>query len=45
LFVEGKAGHGGGKPLEKTINENADKYAFLVAHLHFTPQLEATGSR
>ena len=37
LFVETKAGHGAGKPLEKAINETANKYAFLIANLHFTP--------
>jgi prolyl oligopeptidase len=39
LFVELKAGHGGGKPLKKIIDENAAKYAFLAASLHFTPQI------
>ena len=41
LFVELKAGHGGGKPLQKIIDENADKYAFLSEALHFTPQFPA----
>jgi prolyl oligopeptidase len=39
LFVETKAGHGGGKPLEKALNEAADKYAFLLENLHFDPKL------
>jgi prolyl oligopeptidase len=41
LFVELKAGHGGGKPLQKVIDENADKYAFLSEALHFTPKFAA----
>ena len=39
LFVETKAGHGGGKPLEKALNEAADKYAFLLENLHFNPKI------
>jgi prolyl oligopeptidase len=39
LFVETKAGHGGGKPLEKALNEAADQYAFLLANLHFNPKI------
>ncbi len=39
LFVESKAGHGGGKPLQKVIDEAGDKYAFLVENLHFTPRI------
>ncbi len=33
LRVETKAGHGGGKPISKTIEEQADIYAFLIKTL------------
>jgi prolyl oligopeptidase len=33
IRVETRAGHGGGKPLTKTIEETADVYAFLIKHL------------
>lgn len=33
IRIEKSAGHGAGKPLSKTINENADLYAFLYANL------------
>ncbi len=34
LRVETNAGHGGGKPTSKTIDEEADAYAFLTQALH-----------
>jgi len=37
ISVETNAGHGGGKPLSKQIDEIADSYAFLVKNLNFTP--------
>jgi prolyl oligopeptidase len=37
LRVESKAGHGAGRPTEKIIDEVADRYAFLVKNLSFTP--------
>jgi prolyl oligopeptidase len=39
LRVESKAGHGAGRPTEKIIDEVADRFAFLVKNLDFTPQL------
>jgi prolyl oligopeptidase len=39
LRVESKAGHGGGRPTEKIIEDVADRYAFLVKNLDFTPAL------
>jgi len=33
IRIETDAGHGGGKPIEKIIEEVADQYAFLVEHL------------
>ena len=33
IRVETKAGHGAGKPLSKTIEEDADIFAFLFATL------------
>jgi len=40
LRVESKAGHGGGRPTDKIIDDVADRYAFLVKNLNFTPALE-----
>ena len=37
IRVESRAGHGGGKPLSKTIKETADVYAFLIKHLGMDP--------
>ena len=34
IRIETKAGHGGGKPTSKLIDEAADKWAFLVKNLH-----------
>jgi len=39
LRVESKAGHGAGRPTEKIIDDVADRYAFLVKNLNFTPAL------
>jgi prolyl oligopeptidase len=39
LRVQSKAGHGGGRPTEKIIDDVADRYAFLVKTLNFTPTL------
>jgi prolyl oligopeptidase len=39
LRVESKAGHGAGRPTEKIIDDVADRYAFLVKNLGFTPTL------
>jgi prolyl oligopeptidase len=39
LRVESKAGHGGGRPTDKIIDDVADRYAFLVKNLDFTPAL------
>jgi prolyl oligopeptidase len=43
LRVESKAGHGAGRPTEKIIDDVADRYAFLVKNLHFTPSLVEGG--
>ena len=39
LRVESKAGHGAGRPTDKVIDEVADRFAFLVKTLGFTPTL------
>jgi prolyl oligopeptidase len=39
LRVESKAGHGGGRPTEKIIDDVADRFAFLVKNLSFTPTI------
>jgi prolyl oligopeptidase len=39
LRVESKGGHGGGRPTDKIIEDVADRYAFLVKNLNFTPAL------
>lgn len=39
LRVESKAGHGAGRPTDKIIDDVADRYAFLVQNLKFTPSL------
>jgi prolyl oligopeptidase len=39
LRVESKAGHGAGRPTEKIIDDVADRYAFLVKNLNFSPNL------
>jgi prolyl oligopeptidase len=39
LRVESKGGHGGGRPTDKIIDDAADRFAFLVKNLNFTPSL------
>ncbi|MBV8282750.1 MAG: S9 family peptidase, partial [Candidatus Eremiobacteraeota bacterium] len=39
LRVETKSGHGAGRPTDKIIEEVADRYAFLLKNLAFTPNL------
>jgi prolyl oligopeptidase len=39
LRVEIKSGHGAGRPTDKIIDEVADRFAFLVKNLNFTPKL------
>jgi prolyl oligopeptidase len=39
LRVESKAGHGGGRPTEKIIDDVADRFAFLVKNLDFAPTI------
>ncbi len=39
LRVESKAGHGAGRPTEKIIDDVADRFAFLVKNLNFTPSM------
>jgi prolyl oligopeptidase len=39
IRIETKAGHGGGKPTTKQIEERADEYGFLVRELKMSPQL------
>jgi prolyl oligopeptidase len=36
IRIETKAGHGGGKPTDKTIEERADMYSFLLRELKMT---------
>jgi prolyl oligopeptidase len=37
IRIDSNAGHGGGKPLEKRLDEYAETYAFLFWNLGFTP--------
>ena len=39
LRVESKAGHGAGRPTDKIIDDVADRFAFLIKNLKFTPAL------
>ena len=39
IRVDVKAGHGAGKPTAKIIEEQADRWAFLVRHLDMSPML------
>jgi prolyl oligopeptidase len=38
IRIETKAGHGGGKPISKQIEETADTYAFLMKELGMVPR-------
>jgi prolyl oligopeptidase len=38
IRIETKAGHGGGKPLSKAIEEAADEYSFMFYNLGVTPK-------
>jgi prolyl oligopeptidase len=40
LRVDLRAGHGAGKPLQKVIDDVCDQYAFLIAALGLSPDLE-----
>lgn len=42
LRVEFKGGHGAGRPIGKIIADEADRLAFLVKNLNFTPALTST---
>ncbi len=37
IEIETKAGHGAGKPTSKVIEEQADRWAFLVKNLGIVP--------
>jgi len=37
IRIETQAGHGGGKPMSKVIDENADQLGFLVKELGMKP--------
>lgn len=39
IRIETKAGHGGGKPLEKVIEEEADIYSFIFHNMGISPRL------
>jgi len=39
IRIETKAGHGGGKPISKIIDETADEWAFVAHNLNMTVQL------
>src|SRR5207245_6045567 len=42
IRIETKAGHGAGKPTAQVIEEQTDRWAFLVHHLHMQLPAEAT---
>jgi prolyl oligopeptidase len=44
LRTETKAGHGGGKPITKAIDEAADQYAFLMKVLGMEQVAQSSGS-
>jgi len=39
LRVESTRGHGSARPTDKIIDDVADRFAFLVKNLNFTPTL------
>jgi prolyl oligopeptidase len=39
IRIETKAGHGAGKPISKTIQEQADLYSFVMYNLDMKPKL------
>jgi len=43
IRIETRAGHGGGKPTDKIIEERSDEFAFLVKALKMEPALSAGG--
>jgi prolyl oligopeptidase len=43
IRIETRAGHGGGKPTDKIINEYADEWGFLVKNLHMEIDLPGGG--
>jgi prolyl oligopeptidase len=43
IRIETKAGHGGGKPTSKLIEEEADVWAFVMHHLGMEPQATSGG--
>lgn len=40
IRIESNAGHGSGKPMSKTIDENADIYSFIFHNMGITPNAE-----
>jgi len=42
IRIETRAGHGGGKPTRKAIEETADVYSFLVENLYDEPPILET---
>ena len=43
IRIETRAGHGGGKPTDKIIEERSDEFAFLVKALNMNPALKPRG--
>lgn len=40
IRIDSKAGHGGGKPTSKRIEEAADIYSFIFNNMNITPKTE-----